>query len=422
MKRKKLFITLTVIFSVLITLGIFLTIWFWGDSYRGGSDYGGFEDFSREIKIEGLADGACPQGIANVKASYVIKDGEGNPVLDDDGKEQTAEQEYFFVSAYFKSAPSRIYVTGETTGYIGYVTLKNTDGSDYKGHCGGVATNGYTLWVVSDDTVFVAKNGSSKTDNIIYDLIEQAEKNGEIAFTSSFAANCRASFCYFYNADGDWTNSSYYNDRLYVGEFYRDGNYPTAERHHVTTKNGGENNTAFVYEYSISNNSDNEYGLECLSASDVNNPVPKIKNIYSITGEIQGFARTENGLVLSQSYGLKNSQLYYYGWSGITSTSNRTYYKNLTYLNDDGEEKNYGGFPYEGVNYLSGAPYKDGNVYVYFVDGTVLENRYSIPCMSEGLCVSGRRVYVLFESGAKKYRPFVRQVLENVYSFIPRTR
>ena len=44
--------------------------------------------------------------------------------------------------------------------------------------------------------------------------------------------------------------------------------------------------------------------------------------------------------------------------------------------------------------------------------------------MSEGLCVlkdgnGEQRVYVLFESGAKKYRTFVRQILTNVYSFVP---
>ena len=39
--------------------------------------------------------------------------------------------------------------------------------------------------------------------------------------------------------------------------------------------------------------------------------------------------------------------------------------------------------------------------------------------MSEGLCVSGDRVYVLFESGARQYKLFVRRVLKEVYSFVP---
>lgn len=420
MKHKKLFIALTAILSVIITLAIFLTIWFWGDSYSGDGDFDGFDSFRKEIKIEGLDDGACPQGIANLKATYTLKDDEGNPVLDENGKEKTAKQQYFFISAYFKNAPSRIYVTGETTGYIGYVTLKNVDGSDYTGHCGGIATNGYTLWVVSDDTVFVARGKTTSSDNIAYDLIKAAENNGEIQFTQSFAANCNASFCYFYNADGDWTNSTYYNDRLYVGEFYRGGNYPTAERHHITTQNG-DKNTAFVYEYSISTTS-SEYGLQTLDDKTVDKTVPKINAIYSVTDEIQGIARAEGGLILSSSYSLKNSTLYFHKWSDITASSNRTQYKDIKYINDKGEEKTYGGFEYSGVKFLSGAPYRDTNLYVYYVDSSNLENKYSIPAMSEGLCNVGSRVYVLFESGAKKYRPFVRQVLDNVYSFIPTVR
>ncbi|MDE6585257.1 MAG: hypothetical protein K2K80_01070 [Clostridia bacterium] len=420
MKHKKLFITLTVVLSVLITLGIFLTIWFWGDSYKGGNDYEGFDNFRKEVKIPGLADGACPQGIANLKAKYTVKDAEGKPVLGEDGKERYAEQQYFFISAYFKNAPSRIYVTGEETGYVGYVTLRNTDGSIYKGHCGGIATNGYTLWVVSDDTVYVARGEKKADDNIAYDLIKAAESNGEIKFTASFAANCNASFCYFYNADGDWTNSTYASDRFYVGEFYRDGNYPTAERHHITTKNG-DKNTAFVYEYQISTSTD--YGLIALDNDiNVDKKVPKIQAIYSITDEIQGFARIDGGLVLSQSYGLKNSVLYYHSWSKITESANRVQYKDLKYINEKGEEKTYGGFEYADVKFNSGAQYKDTNVYVYYVDGGTLANKYSIPSMSEGLCVSGKRVYVLFESGAKKYSTFVRQVLDSVYSFIPRTK
>ena len=313
MKHKKLFITATVIFTVIVFLSIFITIWFWGDKYKN------FNDFRMEFEIPGLDEGACPQGMGNFKGEYDVKDENGNPVLDENGKQKTAYQEYFFISAYMKEGASRIYVMGDDTGYVGFVSLKNTDGSDYTGHAGGVATNGYTLWVVSDDTVFVAKTGSSAKDNIAYDLIKAAENNGEIKFTASFAANCNASFCYFYNDDGDASNSSYYNDRLYVGEFYRDGNYPTAQKHHVTTNNG-DKNTAFVYEYRISTLSTNKYGLETLSSSDSvpeKSRVPKIQNIFSITDEIQGFARTKTGLTLSQSYGLKNSNILYYEWSEI---------------------------------------------------------------------------------------------------------
>ncbi len=150
--------------------------------------------------------------------------------------------------------------------------------------------------------------------------------------------------------------------------------------------------------------------------------MPKIQNIFSITDEIQGFARTKTGLTLSQSYGLKNSNILYYEWSEILKTANSKYYKDFKYTDADGNEKSYGGFEYADAPLNSGANYRDTDLRVYFVDNAVKRNSYSIPSMSEGLCVKGDRVYVLFESAAYKYRPFVRQVLKNVYSIVPKAK
>lgn len=440
MKHKKLFITFTAIFSVIVIIAVFLMIWFWGDTYKSGKKYDGFEDFRAEVEIPGLKDGACPQGLGTYRATYTLKDGNGDPVLDDAGKEKTDEQDYFFISAYFDNAPSRIYVVGKKTGTVGYVTVKNVDGSDYTGHCGGVATNGYTFWVVSDTTVYVAKkSNSTSSNNVATDIIKAAEVNGELQFTASFNANLNAAFCYYYDYDGDPTSVSTSYDKFYVGEFYREKNFKTDDKHHILTPYG-DMNRAFVYEFNVSTASNNKYGLTTLSAENLpdENKVPRIQNIYSVTNEIQGFARTrgaeaeEGGLVLSQSYGLKNSHLLYYSWTEIKKTSNRKPYKDLVIsdekgqpiLNDDGNQVTYGGFTYEGITTKSGAQYRDtsSSLYVYYVDGASKLNDYSIPSMSEGLCVVDDRVYVLFESGAKKYRTFVRQILDEVYSFIPRSK
>lgn len=429
MKHKKLFITFTAIFTVILSLVIFLMIWFWGDSYKSSADYEGFETFRSEFDIPGLKDGACPQGLASYRTTYTVKDEDGNPKLDADGKEQTLTQDYFFISAYFDNQPSRVYVIGKETGLIGYVTFKNLDGTSYNGHCGGVATNGYTFWLVSGKTVYVArKDNSTSANNIARDIIAAAENNGEVEFTAEFKANCNAAFCYFYDSDGNTTNMSS-SDRLYVGEFYREKNYKTDPLHHVTTTNG-EENRAFVYEYNISTSSTNKYGLALITDDKVaeENRVPKIQNIYSITDEIQGFARTRSGgLVLSQSYGLKNSRLYYYDWSELSKSEHRIRYSELTYTqkNEKGEDEEvkYGNLAYEGVLTTNGAQYKDvSNIYVYYIDSSSLINTYSIPAMSEGLCLVDDRVYVLFESGAKKYRKYVRQIVDEVYSFIPRTK
>jgi len=446
MKHKKLFVTGIVIFSAVVVLATFLLLWYWGDTYP---QFDGA--FDSEFEIPGLEDGATPQGIANWETKdfkVETENADGTKTSKD-----YAGDEYFFISSYFKNGPSRIYVTGRKTGYIGYVTLKNVheDGKEdtyYDGHCGGVATNGYFLWVCStegeDGYVYCAKTTDKSYDyKIGREIIVKAHENGEIQFTSKFNANGRAAFLYYYR-DGRYTES--YNelqgDKLYVGEFSRGNAYKTDESHRGKTNNGDEN-SAFVYEYSVNTsttmtNESNVTGLNCIYSEKLKeaykNRVPQVQNIYSVTGEIQGFARIhatkettnssggvttelDDKLVLSQSYGLKNSKLYYYDWNKITDGKNYKTYRNFN------EKEQY--FEYKGVTTKNDAPATENNLSlsnlrVYFVDSGCLLNEYSIPSMSEGLCVSGNRVLVLFESGAKKYRVFVRRVLREVYSFVPR--
>lgn len=420
MKHKKLFIALIAIFSVIVCLGTFVMIWFWGDNYDD------FEDFTEGVEIPGLDENAVPQGIANYNTD----------IYDAEGKATSERQDYLFISAYMKEGPSRIYVTGTRTGFIGYVTMKNEDGSDYSGHCGGIATScvkGYTtgtLWITSDDTVFCAKRSSDNYGNIAEEVIAKAKLvNGEnvINFTASFKANCNASFCFYYDSDSDPTTFSTSNDKFYVGEFYRKGSHETVSTHHVTTKNGAENK-AFLYEYSLSTVS--EYGLSKLSSENIAEKyqVPKIQYIYSIPAKIQGMARLRDKsanssssagkLVLSESWGLPNSTLHFYDWGKIRSNNSASYGSLVKTTDKDGNEVS-AGFEYEGVQTTLGNRYFE-NPTVYFVDDSSLVREYSIPSMSEGLCATGDRVYVLFESASFKYKNFVRQQIRNIYSFIPR--
>ena len=440
MKHKKLFISLTAVLTVLLFLGIFILIWFVGDSYKD------FKSFDKEFAIEGLDDGAIPQGITAYHAEYT--DG-----YDANGKPQTKRQQYFLVSAYMKDgSPSRIYVTGQVTGYVGYVTMKNndSDGSMHIGHVGGIATSGSRLWVTDGDSVLVAQASESyKKDNknILREIIDKAEQNsnlkkGEtplsIQFTASFKANCNASFLYYFD-DSRYTGITY--DRLYVGEFYRKGNYETADSHRLTTP-AGYKNTAFMYEYIVDNEESNPYGLTRLVSDLKDNPtmteennVPKIQKIYSLPEKIQGIAfsgrrgySTNDGvLVLSQSYGLSNSHLLCFDWSAVNATANRILYKTLN--------NNYS-FEYDGAfKTLSDGtkkPWTDDGLYVYYVDkgdSKMFVKDYSIPSMSEGMCVvtnygsqsaASERIYVLFESGSKKYNLFTRERIKDVYSFIPK--
>ena len=426
MKHKKLFISLVAVATVAIFFAVFLMIWFFGDRYEDFAD-----NFRQEFEIAGLKDGATPQGITAFTANYDDTDADGKPV--------TRSQQYFFVSAYMKDgSPSRIYVTGDKTGYVGYVTMKTQEGEDFYGHCGGIATNGGTLWVTGENKVHVAKASKEYSDarkNITREIVERAAsadpEQKYVTFTAEFNANCNASYIYYFD-DPRYTSQTY--DRLYVGEFYRAGNYKTDEKHKLTTPAGYKNN-AFMYEYNVSSSSENKYGLVTIDNDELDeeNKVPRIQRIFSLPEKIQGVAfsgRTGYGsndglLVLSQSYALANSHLLCFDYKTVIGSSKKYNSKDVA-----GES-----FVYDGVYKTIGSskvPYTDETLNLYYVDlndKAMFVKDYSIPSMSEGLCVvtpntSGNgprsRVYVLFESATKKYGLFVREQLKHVYSFIPR--
>ena len=469
MKHRKLFISLSAVFSAVLFLAIFLSVWYLGDVYPD------FKRAEAEFEIPGLDDGATPQGMSSCYANYTVEtvkqeiseDDDGNQTVKDVVTKETKMQPYFFISAYMADgSPSRIYVVGQETGYVGYVTMKTVDGSNFYGHSCGIAINNYTnsagtaissaeyaryytLWVTCDSTVYCAKSSdayATAKKSIAQEIVEKAARikltpetpdedyDFSIKFTTSFKANCNASFCYYYDNPGvGGYTINITSDRLYIGEFYNGGKYETDDAHKMTTPNGYKN-TALMYEYKV--HYKGEYGLTTLDSKESDtdpvresDKVPAIANIYSIPEKIQGVAwsgrdtyGSNNGiLVLSQSYGLSNSRLLCFDYSKIMKNANRKYYKDIN-------EKV--SFVYDGVKRVSGKNYTDPNLYVYFVDKANEEmfiDDLSVPSMSEGLCnvtppeMSGSEMgrtkfYILFESGAKKYKTFVRRSIKNVYS------
>ena len=434
MKRKKLFISLVSVLSVVVFLGMFLLVWFVGAIYPD------FKNFKKEFAIPGLDEGAVPQGMGTYTSSYEI--------TDESGTTTSHTQQYFFISAYMADgSPSRLYVVGAETGYVGYVTMKNLDGSDFYGHCGGVATNGYTLWVTGESNVYVAKASeaySKANKNVTREIVDKAARiklgstdsdedyDFSVKFTASFKANCNASFCYYYD-DPKYSSVTY--DRLYIGEFYRKGNYETDASHRIKTPSGYKN-TAFMYEYNVTSSSSNDYGLTTISQDTGltdKDLVPKIQKVFSLPEKIQGvafsgkstYSASDGMLILSESYGLANSHLLCFDYKEIANSSEK--YSTVAGTN----------FTYEGVTRKIGSneiPYTDSSLYLYYVDKNdrdMFVNDYSIPCMSEGMCVITptsssnppvHRVFVLFESAGKKYNRFVRTQLKNVYSFTPKEK
>ena len=225
--------------------------------------------------------------------------------------------------------------------------LKNMDGTYHQSHAGGVA--------VTKKNVFIA-NGGKLYRIPLTELLKQC---GDVTIVEEIDVPVRASLA---NCSGGI---------LWVGDFQYGSSYPTDEFRHQKNRQGSMY-YAWMVGYKLDETTENEL-----------NPAAMVKDSYatpdivlSMTERIQGMAYLpEVGQVaLSQSYGRTNGSTLYF------------------YADPMGDE------PHTTVT-LNGA-----SVPVWFLDNK-LETKImpAIP-MSEGIANVNGKLYVLFESGAEKYR------------------
>lgn len=193
-----------------------------------------------------------------------------------------------FVSGYMKDkTASRVYVT-DTDDNSFYVELYKND-SAFLGHAGGIAISNDTVLIASESTVY----------SINANQILSAQNGDKIELGAGTKVNNAASFIF---ADDQF---------VYVGEFHDGANYVT--NHPFSTPDG---------EYFAIMS---RYPAENLSAPD---------KIYSIRNKVQGVCFTDDGrIVLSTSYGLKDSVYYVYNdddaiSSGLVLDGAPVYYLN----------------------------------------------------------------------------------------------
>ena len=192
----------------------------------------------------------------------------------------TNDGKYVLTSGYMSDKTnSRVYLTDvetDTTKYVKFVK----DGKLNKYHFGGLAVSNDNVFVVSNDSIFTV----SLTDII------NAENGSEIELGKGAPVHNQASFVF--------TDDEY----LYVGEFYNGNEYKTDNS---ITYNGKTYN-AIVEKYFV---------------DDLTN----VLAVYAIRDKVQGFAVSPSGgMLLSTSWGLDSSHLYYYKSSTIVDT-NETY-------------------------------------------------------------------------------------------------
>lgn len=274
----------------------------------------------------------------NVMAMPGISDG-----LVQQGLEYDAENKVFILAGYMaNNSSSRIYIVDES-GTSRYVQLKNANGSDYKGHTGGVTFyNGY-LYVTGADGLDVFS---------YIEILNGAESVKQLGVIKTF--NDPA---YCHKQDG----------YLYVGSFHLDGTSYINPEHEFMTTPSGDENKAVVTVFKLDSSKD--FGVD---------PIPRA--VLSTREKVQGMCFVNDKIVLSTSYSLAKSVLYVYDTSKIT------------YVND---------YTYKGQ--LDGVEFEYNNISCYFLDSTSLVNEIVAPPMCEEIVYKDGKIYIANESASNKY-------------------
>ncbi len=323
-KKKGKAVALGIVSVLVLALGVFLLVWYFGASFPA------YDAVKREeVTIPGLKEGISPQGLCTLPENQAGYD--------------------FAMSGYMTDgSASRVYLMDGQSDNVKYITVKN-EGKELTTHFGGITCSGNYLLIAS---------GKSMVRLSLKDVYAAAN-GAAVEATDSFKTDMNNAYC------------CYFAGRLYVGEFYRAGNYETAESHRLSVN--GETNEAFVYVYEADES----------AKGGVKDMTPE--KVISVRGLVQGIAVWEDGIVLSTSYGLPASHLYVY------------------------------------PNILSGKA--SGTVEVggeavplYRLDSSNLTKTLEAPCMSEEVCIADGRLYVLYESLCKKYKNFVRTRIDCIHS------
>ena len=278
-----------------------------------------YSNSKKTFTIPGLSDGRIVQGLAYDK-----------------------EADLFFITGYHTdgSASQVSIVSKESGKETKRLTLSDSDGAAYAGHVGGITVAGRYVYITDDTGLMVYD----------YDDFRSAADGDSVKAKGKFSTSAD---------NGDTLAVAFTHEEggmLYVGEFYREANYPTPDNHKITTA-AGDNNPALILAFRLDDSA--EYGI-----------APEIVSAYSIPGLVQGMCFDGEGrFCLSTSYGPSFSHLYVYN-----------------------------------------APKQEGTVTVlgqtpplYVLDSSALAYDLKIAPMSEEIVFVDGRLYTMCEAASNKY-------------------
>lgn len=256
----------------------------------------------------------------------------------------------FIIGGYYEDAalPSVLISVNAADGeFISYHQIKNIDGSFYYGHAGGLACSDKYLFVTSESECRV----------IALSSYFSAKSTEPVKFESNFKLNTKGSFATC--SDGV----------LWIGDFIESSDKAKKSVEKITTLKSGETFYAYCEGYVL------EDGLP--SVSKINNASDGYIPDYmlAVPEQVQGIAFTESGkTVFTTSYGRRKDSCIYIFKDVLNSERVGT-------LDFDGNE-----------------------VDLYACSNDLLERKITAPPMAEGITKAHDGLYMLFESGAAKYR------------------
>ncbi|MBR2380998.1 MAG: hypothetical protein IKA84_00690 [Clostridia bacterium] len=256
---------------------------------------------------------------------------------------------------------SRVYFM-DGDGSVGYASLCMANGEPYTDHTGGVE--------VFDKYVYVTGEDSHGLDVfLLSDILDggKAVMQGTVK-TYNSPAHC-------YTFDGG-------NGKRYIlaGSYHKDETvYLTPEHEKIAIPRTDEKNPSVMTVFELDANA--EFGV-----------LPDPVAIISAREMIQGICMTPEGqLVVSSSWGLATSNLYFYDMADFTLVENYNYAGQIAYgdLEDVNAEKTYEDFNF--------------TVPCYVIDSHDPEKTVVAPPMSEELVCRDGMIIVFCESACNKY-------------------
>lgn len=342
--------------GVLIGIAIFLSIILVAVLGFKLYDYiGAFEFYNNsevEFETPGVNDSNfVPQGMTYIPEEniFLFTGYMGKPLVGELGEDVAA----------------RVYVRNDNTGKVTFTKLLDEEGKPYTDHTGGMEIFGDYVYITGEDShgldVFSA-----------VDILAGKEETKMLGTVKTYNSPAHV-YAYEHNGQKYIMAGSYHKDETV---------YLTPEHERITTPSG-EKNTSVMTVFKLDETAD--LGV-----------LPDPVAIISAREMIQGICITPDGqMVISSSWGLATSNLFFYDLSKVQCTENYNYkgtvkYGDLTEIseNPDGD--------WETEDF-------DFTIPCYYVDESCLVDTVVAPPMSEELVCRDGKIIVFCESACNKY-------------------